>query len=158
MRERSLPASPNWYCSRCSDVSSSGLLGVGAKNVIYLIDVSASSCRVAGEWAVTAGHHTQHRLDRGIHVWVPAARNTALNSGTTYLPDQIGEIRGSRAVMGCSDQWKDFTTFDGNNNDELTKNTPKVSVKKCSDRLIHCVSLYGPHVLVLISENVRACS
>ncbi|XP_035761307.1 gem-associated protein 5 [Neolamprologus brichardi] len=48
MRERSLPASPNWYCSRCSDVSSSGLLGVGAKNVIYLIDVSASSCRVAG--------------------------------------------------------------------------------------------------------------
>ncbi|XP_028277545.1 gem-associated protein 5 [Parambassis ranga] len=49
MRERSLPASPNWYCSRCSDVSSSGLLGVGAKNIIYLIDVSASSCRVAGE-------------------------------------------------------------------------------------------------------------
>uniref|UniRef100_A0A669B928 Gem nuclear organelle associated protein 5 n=1 Tax=Oreochromis niloticus TaxID=8128 RepID=A0A669B928_ORENI len=43
MRERSLPASPNWYCSRCSDVSSSGLLGVGAKNIIYLIDVSASS-------------------------------------------------------------------------------------------------------------------
>uniref|UniRef100_A0AAX7TIK5 Anaphase-promoting complex subunit 4 WD40 domain-containing protein n=1 Tax=Astatotilapia calliptera TaxID=8154 RepID=A0AAX7TIK5_ASTCA len=38
MRERSLPASPNWYCSRCSDVSSSGLLGVGAKNIIYLID------------------------------------------------------------------------------------------------------------------------
>uniref|UniRef100_A0AAX7T8E8 Anaphase-promoting complex subunit 4 WD40 domain-containing protein n=1 Tax=Astatotilapia calliptera TaxID=8154 RepID=A0AAX7T8E8_ASTCA len=49
MRERSLPASPNWYCSRCSDVSSSGLLGVGAKNIIYLIDVSVSSCRVAGE-------------------------------------------------------------------------------------------------------------
>ncbi|XP_061596575.1 gem-associated protein 5 isoform X2 [Cololabis saira] len=49
MRDRSLPASPNWYCSRCSDVNSSGLLGVGGKNVIYLIDVSASSCRVAGE-------------------------------------------------------------------------------------------------------------
>ncbi|KAA8586502.1 hypothetical protein FQN60_000338 [Etheostoma spectabile] len=49
MHERSLPASPNWYCSRCSDVNSSGLLGVGAKNIIYLIDVSASSCRVAGE-------------------------------------------------------------------------------------------------------------
>ncbi|XP_047462986.1 gem-associated protein 5 [Mugil cephalus] len=49
MRERSLPASPNWYCSRCSDVSSGGLLGVGAKNIIYLIDVSASSCRVSGE-------------------------------------------------------------------------------------------------------------
>ncbi|XP_072230388.1 gem-associated protein 5 [Leuresthes tenuis] len=49
MRDRSLPASPNWYCSRCSDVNSKGLLGVGAKNVIYLIDVTASSCRVTGE-------------------------------------------------------------------------------------------------------------
>ncbi|TKS83312.1 Gem-associated protein 5 [Collichthys lucidus] len=49
MHERALPASPNWYCSRCSDVSSRGLLGVGAKNNIYLIDVSASSCRVVGE-------------------------------------------------------------------------------------------------------------
>ncbi|XP_040907522.1 gem-associated protein 5 [Toxotes jaculatrix] len=49
MHERSLPASPNWYCSRCSDVNSGGLLGVGGKNIIYLIDVSASTCRVAGE-------------------------------------------------------------------------------------------------------------
>ncbi|XP_068592685.1 gem-associated protein 5 isoform X2 [Cebidichthys violaceus] len=49
MHERSLPASPNWYCSRSSDVNSSGLLGVGAKNIIFLIDVSASSCRVTGE-------------------------------------------------------------------------------------------------------------
>lgn len=57
MHERSLPASPNWYCSRCSDVNSSGLLGFGAKNIIYLIDVSASSCRVVGESAVTAGHY-----------------------------------------------------------------------------------------------------
>uniref|UniRef100_A0A671U1A3 Gem nuclear organelle associated protein 5 n=1 Tax=Sparus aurata TaxID=8175 RepID=A0A671U1A3_SPAAU len=53
MHERSLPASPNWYCSRCSDVSRRGLLGVGAKNIIFLIDVSASSCRVVGE---LAGH------------------------------------------------------------------------------------------------------
>ncbi|KAK2882258.1 gem-associated protein 5 [Channa argus] len=49
MHERLLPASPNWYCSRCSDVNSSGLLGVGAKNIIYLIDVSALCCRVVGE-------------------------------------------------------------------------------------------------------------
>ncbi|XP_074527898.1 gem-associated protein 5 [Halichoeres trimaculatus] len=49
MHQRSLPASPNWYCSRCSDISSSGLLGVGAKNNVFLIDVSASSCRVRGE-------------------------------------------------------------------------------------------------------------
>ncbi|KAM3869078.1 gem-associated protein 5 [Diretmus argenteus] len=49
MHHRSLPASPNWYCSRCSDVTDSGLLGFGAKNVIYLVDASASSCRVVGE-------------------------------------------------------------------------------------------------------------
>ncbi|AWO99551.1 putative gem-associated protein 5 [Scophthalmus maximus] len=49
MTERSLPASPNWYCSRCSDVNRDGLLGVGAKNIIYLVDVSATSCRVVGE-------------------------------------------------------------------------------------------------------------
>ncbi|RVE64245.1 hypothetical protein OJAV_G00144710 [Oryzias javanicus] len=49
MTDRSLPASPNWYCSRCSDVSSSGVLGVGARNVVYLIDVSASACRVTGQ-------------------------------------------------------------------------------------------------------------
>ncbi|XP_074466018.1 gem-associated protein 5 isoform X2 [Sebastes fasciatus] len=49
MQDRSLPASPNWYCSRCSDVNRAGLLGAGAKNIIYLIDVSAASCRVTGE-------------------------------------------------------------------------------------------------------------
>lgn len=59
MRERSLPASPNWYSSRCSDVSSSGLLGVGAKSVIYLIDVSAASCRVTGESVLTTPQITR---------------------------------------------------------------------------------------------------
>ncbi|XP_024921222.1 gem-associated protein 5 isoform X2 [Cynoglossus semilaevis] len=49
MFKRILPASPNWYSSRCSDVSSTGLLGVGAKNVIYLIQVSVSDCTVVGE-------------------------------------------------------------------------------------------------------------
>ncbi|XP_077361495.1 gem-associated protein 5 [Festucalex cinctus] len=53
MHERLLPASPNWYCSRCSDVSIGGLLGVGAKNFIYLIDVSASTCSTQG---VLVGH------------------------------------------------------------------------------------------------------
>ncbi|XP_054610179.1 gem-associated protein 5 isoform X2 [Dunckerocampus dactyliophorus] len=53
MHERLLPASPNWYCSRCCDVNSSGLLGVGAKNLLYLIDVSASTCRTVG---VLVGH------------------------------------------------------------------------------------------------------
>lgn len=49
MHERCLPAAPNWYCSRCSDVNAAGLFGFGAKNIIYLVQVSASSCRVIGE-------------------------------------------------------------------------------------------------------------
>ncbi|XP_051902291.1 gem-associated protein 5 [Hippocampus zosterae] len=53
MHERFLPASPNWYCSRCCDISSGGLLGVGAKSFIYLIDVSASTCSPQG---VLVGH------------------------------------------------------------------------------------------------------
>ncbi|XP_077448071.1 gem-associated protein 5 isoform X2 [Stigmatopora argus] len=53
MHERLLPASPNWYCSRCCDVNISGLLGVGAKNFIYLIEVSASTCLTKG---VFEGH------------------------------------------------------------------------------------------------------
>ncbi|XP_061659471.1 gem-associated protein 5 [Syngnathoides biaculeatus] len=53
MYERLLPASPNWYCSRCCDVSVGGLLGFGAKNFIYLIDVSAATCMTQG---VLVGH------------------------------------------------------------------------------------------------------
>lgn len=48
MHERFLPASPNWYCSRCSDVNSHGVLGFGAKNTVYLLKVSASSAAVLG--------------------------------------------------------------------------------------------------------------
>uniref|UniRef100_A0A667XMW5 Gem nuclear organelle associated protein 5 n=1 Tax=Myripristis murdjan TaxID=586833 RepID=A0A667XMW5_9TELE len=38
MHERSLPASPNWYCSRCSDVSDRGVLAFGARSVIHLAE------------------------------------------------------------------------------------------------------------------------
>lgn len=49
MHERLLPASPNWYCSRCSDVSVNGVFGFGAKNVIHLLQVTATSPSVIGE-------------------------------------------------------------------------------------------------------------
>lgn len=53
MHERHLPASPNWYCSRCSDINSKGVFGFGAKNTVYLLNVTAASPAVAGE---LAGH------------------------------------------------------------------------------------------------------
>ncbi|KAM9450672.1 gem-associated protein 5 [Clarias gariepinus] len=49
MHERLLPASPNWYCSRCSDVSRRGVLGFGAKSSVFLLEVSASSAAALGE-------------------------------------------------------------------------------------------------------------
>lgn len=48
MHERLLPASPNWYCSCCSDVNKHGVLGFGAKNTVYLLKVSATSAQVLG--------------------------------------------------------------------------------------------------------------
>ncbi|XP_076836153.1 gem-associated protein 5 isoform X2 [Brachyhypopomus gauderio] len=49
MHERLLPASPNWYCSRCSDVNTKGVLGFGAKNTVYLLKLTATSPTVLGE-------------------------------------------------------------------------------------------------------------
>lgn len=48
MHQRHLPASPNWYCSRCSDINGKGVLGFGAKNTIYLLNVTAASPAVTG--------------------------------------------------------------------------------------------------------------
>ncbi|XP_076130089.1 gem-associated protein 5 [Alosa pseudoharengus] len=53
MHERLLPASPNWYCSRCSDTNANGILGFGARNSIYLVQVTATSPIILGE---LAGH------------------------------------------------------------------------------------------------------
>lgn len=49
MHQRHLPASPNWYCSRCSDINGKGVLGFGAKNTIYLLNVTAASPAVTGK-------------------------------------------------------------------------------------------------------------
>uniref|UniRef100_A0A8C8VFV3 Gem nuclear organelle associated protein 5 n=1 Tax=Pelusios castaneus TaxID=367368 RepID=A0A8C8VFV3_9SAUR len=41
--ERALPASPNWYCGRCSDTCGAGrLFGFGARNSVYLLEVGAA--------------------------------------------------------------------------------------------------------------------
>uniref|UniRef100_A0AAY4ECC5 Anaphase-promoting complex subunit 4 WD40 domain-containing protein n=1 Tax=Denticeps clupeoides TaxID=299321 RepID=A0AAY4ECC5_9TELE len=53
MHDRLLPASPNWYCSRCSDINARGVLGFGAKNGIYLVQISVAKPVVIGE---LAGH------------------------------------------------------------------------------------------------------
>ncbi|CAM5132176.1 unnamed protein product [Eretmochelys imbricata] len=41
--ERVLPASPNWYCSRCCDTCGAGrLFGFGARNSVYLLEIGAA--------------------------------------------------------------------------------------------------------------------
>ncbi|XP_064580836.1 gem-associated protein 5 isoform X2 [Zonotrichia leucophrys gambelii] len=50
MGVRALPASPNWYSSRCSDVSSDGrLFGFAARHRICLLDVAAAAPTFYGE-------------------------------------------------------------------------------------------------------------
>ncbi|MBN3319146.1 GEMI5 protein, partial [Atractosteus spatula] len=49
MAERLLSASPNWYCSRSSDTNVKGVLGFGAKNSVYLLQISAQSPVILGE-------------------------------------------------------------------------------------------------------------
>ena len=97
MHDRSLPASPNWYCSRCSDVNSSALLGVGAKNIIYLIDVSASSCRVVGESAVSAnaGASRTHRQGHSA-TYPPASVRLKVMLQACFFFVQIQGIRSSQ--------------------------------------------------------------
>uniref|UniRef100_A0A8C5M8N3 Gem nuclear organelle associated protein 5 n=1 Tax=Leptobrachium leishanense TaxID=445787 RepID=A0A8C5M8N3_9ANUR len=46
--ERALSASPNWYCSRCSDAAG-GLLGFGARNSIFLLRISPEEPGFYGE-------------------------------------------------------------------------------------------------------------
>ncbi|XP_060692934.1 gem-associated protein 5 [Hemiscyllium ocellatum] len=53
MPGRLLTPSPNWYCSRCSDTSPRGILGFGAKNSIFLLEVSPGQPLILGE---LAGH------------------------------------------------------------------------------------------------------
>ncbi|XP_043560145.1 gem-associated protein 5 [Chiloscyllium plagiosum] len=48
-----LTPSPNWYCSRCSDTNPRGILGFGAKNSIFLLEVSPGQPLILGE---LAGH------------------------------------------------------------------------------------------------------
>ncbi|NWT69768.1 GEMI5 protein, partial [Prunella himalayana] len=50
MGVRALPASPNWYSSRCSDASSDGrLFGFAARHRVCLLDVSAAAPAFYGE-------------------------------------------------------------------------------------------------------------
>ncbi|XP_069051438.1 gem-associated protein 5 isoform X2 [Lepisosteus oculatus] len=49
MSERLLSASPNWYCSRSSDTNVKGVLGFGAKNSVYLLQISSQSPAILGE-------------------------------------------------------------------------------------------------------------
>ncbi|XP_072846121.2 gem-associated protein 5 [Pogona vitticeps] len=50
--ERVLPASPNWYCSRCSDSSKDGrLFGFAARHAVYLLEVRGAAPSFYGELA-----------------------------------------------------------------------------------------------------------
>ncbi|XP_031428189.1 gem-associated protein 5 [Clupea harengus] len=84
MHERLLPPSPNWYCSRCSDTNAKGILGFGARNSIYLVQVTAASPIILGELSghkervsgfVFSPHHGEESFcastsdDKTVKIW-----------------------------------------------------------------------------------------
>ncbi|KAJ3589510.1 hypothetical protein NHX12_010355 [Muraenolepis orangiensis] len=48
MHERVIPASPNWYCGRCSDTNQRGVMGFGARNTVHLLDGSGPAGTLLG--------------------------------------------------------------------------------------------------------------
>lgn len=84
---RVLPASPNWYCSRCSDTSADGrFFGFAARHRICLLDVSSPAAPAFYGTVVKRGASllplTPRLASRGEGVW--------------------GGVRGDWGGSGCS--------------------------------------------------------
>lgn len=45
---RTLPPSPNWYCSRCSDAVPGGLFGFAARTSVFLVRVGPGADAIPG--------------------------------------------------------------------------------------------------------------
>lgn len=79
-----LPGSPNWYCSTVADCSLSKIYAFGARNCVYLLDVSSATPVFEGQLVghaerVTSVSFTKHKLhasflasgsdDKTVKVW-----------------------------------------------------------------------------------------
>ena len=79
-----LPASPNWYCSSVADCSLNRIYAFGARNYVYLLDVSSATPVFEGQLAghaerVTSVCFSKHKLhanflasgsdDKTVKIW-----------------------------------------------------------------------------------------
>lgn len=79
-----LPTSPNWYCSAVADCSLSRIYAFGARNCVYLLDVSSATPVFEGQLAghaerVTSVSFSKHKLhenflasgsdDKTVKIW-----------------------------------------------------------------------------------------
>lgn len=88
-----LPASPNWYCSAVADCSLNKLYAFGARNCVYLLDVSSQTPVFEGQLAghterVTSVSFSKHKLhanfvasgsdDKTVKIWDAETKLTLL--------------------------------------------------------------------------------
>ena len=88
-----LPASPNWYCSNVADCSLNNRYAFGARNCVYLLDVSLQTPSFEGQLAghaerVTSVCFSKHKLqanfiasgadDKTVKIWDTETRLTLL--------------------------------------------------------------------------------
>ncbi|NXC39944.1 GEMI5 protein, partial [Penelope pileata] len=94
---RALPASPNWYCSRCSDTSGDGrFFGFAARHRITLLDVSTATPTFHGE---LIGHAERVAAFAFCpHPALGALCASGADDGTVRLWDAAG--LGLRAELG----------------------------------------------------------
>ena len=79
-----LPASPNWYCSTVADCSLSKIYAFGARNCVYLLNVSSATPAFEGQLVghaerVTSVGFSKHKLhasflasgsdDKTVKIW-----------------------------------------------------------------------------------------
>ena len=88
-----LPASPNWYCSAVADCSLNKIYAFGARNCVYLLDVSSQTPVFDGQLAghterVTSVCFSKHTLhanfvasgsdDKTVKIWDAETKLTLL--------------------------------------------------------------------------------
>ena len=88
-----LPASPNWYCSAVADCSLNKIYAFGARNCVYLLDVSSQTPVFDGQLAghterVTSVCFSKHKLhanfvasgsdDKTVKIWDAETKLTLL--------------------------------------------------------------------------------
>ena len=106
MGEFVLPASPSWYCSRVSDCTNQGLYLFGAKNCVYILDLSTPPVRYVGHFPAHSERVVGLSAARGEGQGGPRRVATAGEDGRvrlwdyTRMPPTLEDEHANHKVLG----------------------------------------------------------